>query len=360
MLLWSTSHRLQTELRELDAAAGCLLGVFFHPGPVPAALAPGSVGAADGVCPGNPGYFPAHGPGESRLYYLVLLRAYDLLPAQQAQAINHTWAISLAVLAVPLLGHKLHRRDLLALAMGYCGVLVIATAGRRCGCSSTVSRVGWSLLSTLIWALYWLVSTRNQRDPVACLCLNFAVAAPVSLVLCAVFSSLVVPGWRGLAGAAWVGLFEMGVTFALWSTALRLSSGVSRIGNLIFLSPLVSLVFIGTILGEAIHPATLLGLALIIPGVLLQQRSARPWCRGRIWSPAPVRHCAALLPRQFPPAVRHRRSPVQRLADTRRTAVSAVLSRTSLRGAVPLRQAGIASRTLVSREQAGLRGTGGR
>jgi drug/metabolite transporter (DMT)-like permease len=64
----------------------------------------------------------------------------------------------------------------------------------------------------------------------------------------------------------------MGLTFALWSTALRLSSGVSRIGNLIFLSPLVSLVFIATILGEPIHPATLVGLALIIPAVLLQQR----------------------------------------------------------------------------------------
>jgi drug/metabolite transporter (DMT)-like permease len=81
-----------------------------------------------------------------------------------------------------------------------------------------------------------------------------------------------VPGWRGLAAAAYVGVFEMGLTFALWSTALRLSSGVSRIGNLIFLSPLMSLVFIATILGEAIHPATLVGLALIIPGVLLQQR----------------------------------------------------------------------------------------
>jgi drug/metabolite transporter (DMT)-like permease len=120
--------------------------------------------------------------------------------------------------------------------------------------------------------MYWLVSTRNQRDPVACLCLNFAVAAPVALALCALFSSLAVPGWRALAGAAYVGLFEMGLTFALWSTALRLSSGVSRIGNLIFLSPLVSLVFIATILGEPIHPATLVGLALIIPAVLLQQR----------------------------------------------------------------------------------------
>lgn len=54
-------------------------------------------------------------------------------------------------------------------------------------------------------------------------------------------------------------------------TVLRLCSSVARVGNLIFLAPIVSLVFIATILGEAIHPATLVGLALIIPGVLLQQ-----------------------------------------------------------------------------------------
>jgi drug/metabolite transporter (DMT)-like permease len=207
------------------------------------------------------------------LYYLVLLQAYALLPAQQAQAINYTWAITLALLAAPLLGHRLGRRDVVALVMGYGGVLIIATRGQVAQLRfDSVPGVALALLSTVVWALYWLLATRDRRDPVACLCLNFAVAVPVALVLCAVFSSLSVPGWRGLAGAAYIGLFEMGLTFALWSAALRLSSGVSRIGNLIFLSPLVSLVFIATVLGEAIHPATLVGLALIIPGVLLQQR----------------------------------------------------------------------------------------
>ena len=221
----------------------------------------------------TPGYFLVMGLVNPVLYYLVLLQAYALLPAQQAQAINYTWAITLALLAVPLLGHRLNRRDLLALLLGYSGVLIIATRGQVMALRfDSLPGVGLALLSTVIWALYWLVSTRNRRDPVACLCLNFAVATPVALVLCAMFSSLAVPGWRGLAAAAYVGVFEMGLTFALWSTALRLSSGVSRIGNLIFLSPLMSLVFIATILGEAIHPATLVGLALIIPGVLLQQR----------------------------------------------------------------------------------------
>ena len=40
------------------------------------------------------------------LYYLVLLNAYDLLPAQQAQAINYTWAITLSLMAIPLHGRS--------------------------------------------------------------------------------------------------------------------------------------------------------------------------------------------------------------------------------------------------------------
>ena len=39
---------------------------------------------------------------------------------------------------------------------------------------------------------------------------------------------------------------------------------------------LCAVLIIALILGEAIHPATLVGLALIIPGVLLQQRLLTP------------------------------------------------------------------------------------
>ena len=275
VLLWSTvATAFKLALRQLDLWQLVAYSVCFSALTLLLILwRQGRISLLQEYASATPGYFLLMGIVNPILYYVVLLHAYDLLPAQQAQAINYTWAISLAVLAVPLLGHKLNRRDLLALVLGYGGVLIIATRGQLLTLQfDSITGVGLALLSTLIWAFYWLFSTREQRDPIACLCLNFIVAAPLALLLCAQLSSLDMPGWRGLAGAAYIGLFEMGVTFALWSTALRLSSGVSRIGNLIFLSPLASLVFIATILGEPIHPATLVGLALIIPGVLIQQR----------------------------------------------------------------------------------------
>jgi drug/metabolite transporter (DMT)-like permease len=206
------------------------------------------------------------------LYYQILLRAYDLLPAQQAQAINYTWAIMLALLAVPMLGQRLQWRDIVALLLGYGGVLIIATRGDPLSLQfDSLPGIGLALLSTVIWPLYWIMNRRHSVDPVVGLTLNFAVATPLALLGCWLFSEPPALAGVSVAASLYIGLFELGISFVLWATALRLSSGVSRVGNLIFLSLLLSLFFIQNILGESIHPATVVGMALIIPGILLQQ-----------------------------------------------------------------------------------------
>ncbi len=208
------------------------------------------------------------------LYYLILFSAYDRLPAQQAQAINYTWAITLSLMAVLMLGQALRLKDLLAGVFGYTGVLIIATRG------DVVSLrfddgigVVLALVSTVVWAWYWIVNTRNQHEPVPSLCLNFLLAAPLCVLLCSLFSDWQLPVGQGLFAAMYAGVFEMGITFALWSLALRRASHVSRVANLIFLAPLVSLLPIHFVLGESIDTATLVGLAMILPAALYQQLS---------------------------------------------------------------------------------------
>jgi drug/metabolite transporter (DMT)-like permease len=207
------------------------------------------------------------------LYYLVLFKAYSLLPAQVAQPLNYTWAITLSLLSVPLLGQKLSRRDLAAICVSYLGVVVLSTQGRLTGLDfGSPLGVGLALGSTLIWALYWIGNTRNSTDPVLALLLNFSAAFPLILATTLIFSEL--PAWDnpGLPAAAYVGVFEMGVSFVLWLMAMRLTQSTARIGNLIFLSPFLSLAIIHAVLGEAIHATTYAGLALILAGNLLGQR----------------------------------------------------------------------------------------
>ena len=143
---------------------------------------------------------------------------------------------------------------MLAAVLGYAGVLIIATGGRVLDMEfDSLEGVVYALASTLVWALYWISTTRQTGEPVVCLCLNFLMAVPFIFCLCDTFSTVELENWGALPAAVYVGVFEMGATFALWATALKMASGVARIGNLIFLSPVISLVFISRILDEEIH-----------------------------------------------------------------------------------------------------------
>lgn len=211
------------------------------------------------------------------LYYLVLFEAYRLLPAQEAQPLNYTWAITLALLSVPLLQQRLRLRDAAAIAVSYAGVVVISTRGDPLALRfSDPLGVALALGSTVIWALFWIGNARDRRDPVVGLFLSFAFGLPWVLAYCLLFSDPRVTSPAGLLGAAYVGVFEMGLTFVLWLQALRYSENTARVGTLIFLSPFLSLVFIRFFVGEAILPSTLGGLVLIVAGLLLQQWKPRP------------------------------------------------------------------------------------
>jgi len=205
-------------------------------------------------------------------YYLVLFQAYALLPAQEAQALNYTWALTLAYLSAFILKQKLHPRQIVAGIICYTGVLVIATQGDVLGLSfGNLAGVGLALASTFLWAFYWIYSTKWGLDPLVGLFLNFS--SGFALVLCWAWAkgALVVMPWQGVLGAVYVGVFEMGVAFFLWLQAMQKTTQTATIANLIFLSPFLSLVFIGMVLKEAILSSTLVGLGLIVMGLLFQK-----------------------------------------------------------------------------------------
>ncbi len=206
------------------------------------------------------------------LYYLVLFKAYDLLPAQQALSLNYTWAILLPLLSVPLLKHKLKRSDLIAALIAYLGVFVIATNGNVTELHfSSATGVLLALASTVVWVLYWIVNTKDKGDPTVSLLLSFILGFPLIIVTLLLTDTL--PTWNGKAfsAAVYVGLFEMGITFVLWLMALKKTDRAANMSTLVFITPVLSVGFIAWVLQETITPSTLIGLGLIISALVLQK-----------------------------------------------------------------------------------------
>lgn len=210
------------------------------------------------------------------LYYLLLFQAYELLPAQQAQSLNYTWAITLSILAVPLLGQKLSVKDIIAITLGYSGALVIATKGDLLSLNfEDPLGVALALISTLLWASYWIFNSKNKADPIISLLLCFLCSLPMIVLAVYVFDDFKLLAWQGWLGSIYIGLFEMGLAFVAWLTALNYATSTSKISNLIFISPFVSLILLSQIIGETIYPATLIGLVLIVVGLFIQKGRAK-------------------------------------------------------------------------------------
>ncbi|MBM3317459.1 MAG: DMT family transporter [Candidatus Eisenbacteria bacterium] len=207
------------------------------------------------------------------LYYSMLFEAYARLPGQEAQPLNYTWSIALALLSIPLLKQRIRPAGFLALGISLLGVSVIATRGQVLALRPTDALgVGLALGSSVVWALYWILNLRDGRDGVVKLFLGFLWGFGFTAGFAA-WRGVPVPPWgAGWSGAAYVGCFEMGFTFVLWLTALRLSATTARVANLIFLAPFLSLLLLHFVVGEELFPSSVVGLALIVAGIALQRR----------------------------------------------------------------------------------------
>ena len=209
-------------------------------------------------------------------YYVVLFKAYDLLRAQEAQTLNYFWAIILVLLSIPMMKQKITLKSFLAILISFFGVYIISTQGDILSFRSTdTTGVFLALGSAFIWALYWILNSKDKIDEAVKLLLNFCFGTVYIAVTMLFFSDFSGISFKGVLGGTYIGFFEMGLTFLFWSKAMKLSETTAKISNLIFLSPFLSLIFINFILGEKILVSTFMGLIFIISGILLQRRLNR-------------------------------------------------------------------------------------
>jgi len=220
----------------------------------------------------SPGYFLLLALLNPTLYYLILFAAYDMLPAQQAQALNYTWAVVLSILAVPFLGQKFTLKNVISILLAYGGVLVIATQGNLLALDfKNPLGVMLGLGSSVFFAGYWILNTRKPRDAVVSLLLCFGLSLPILSVLMLVQGEMTVMPWQAVAGGIYIGTFEMGFAFLLWMQAMRMTDNTAQLSNLVYLAPPLSLILLATIAKEPVMVSTIIGLILIIGGVLFQQ-----------------------------------------------------------------------------------------
>jgi len=208
------------------------------------------------------------------LYYLILLNAYNGLPAQIAMVVNYLWPVVLVLLSVPILGQKLNAWGFAGILLSFTGVMLLALLGRE---TLEIRKVPLILAfaSTVIWAVYWLLNTRNKGRTSSVLFTGFAFGS-VYLLLYGIITGEQFSLHAGIVPwALYIGVFEMGITYLMWNTALKWASSTAAVGGLIFITPFLALVFIALFVGETIAISTVAGLLLVVAGIFVEKGSRR-------------------------------------------------------------------------------------
>lgn len=206
------------------------------------------------------------------LYYLLLFKAYSLLPAQIAQPLNCSWQILLPIFACLFLKRKILAYQYIGLSISFIGIIFISLQG-DIGSWKTGSLSGiiLALCSAFVWAFYWVLKIDSKLDASVELFLNFLTAS-ILLSVYFFFNGTEAISIKGLYAGIYVGLFEMGIAFLFWSKALKLTDNVALLSQLTYLSPFFSLILIHFILKEEIYWTTVTGLLLIIGGIIFNNR----------------------------------------------------------------------------------------
>jgi len=209
-------------------------------------------------------------------YYLILFKAYSLLPAQIAQPLNYTWPIVLVLLSVPFLKQKLSFKTFIALIISLIGIIIISSQGNisRLKIDSPFG-VFLALFSSVFWSLFWLLNLKDNRDELIKLFLNFVFALAYIVIIIFIFSDFKFKLNNSLIAAVYVGVFELGITFIVWLKALKYTKTTDKISNLIFLSPVLALFFIHFLLKEEIFYTTYIGLLLILVSIYIVNKKAK-------------------------------------------------------------------------------------
>ena len=205
-------------------------------------------------------------------YYLILFKAYELLPAQIAQSINYSWAIVLTLLLSLFMKQRIPALKFLGMAISLGGVALISLGSESfSGLQLSVTGLVLAFMSSFVWASFWILNKKSEHiDNVLALFVSFLFGSVYLLIGC-LFVEVQLHSLKGVLSSVYVGLFEMAIPFIFFGLALKKTDNPALINQLCYLSPFISLFIIQAVLGEPIYITTIVGLLLIIGGILFNE-----------------------------------------------------------------------------------------
>nr|WP_264188030.1 DMT family transporter [Providencia rettgeri] len=203
------------------------------------------------------------------LFYLLLYYGYSIENGIAVLVIQYSWPLIIILLSVVLLKDKLAGRQIVGIIIGFIAVIITFTKGQI-----TQLHVENPMALLLVFsgafcfALMSVFSRQYSIDPYISTVWLFIFSTLTSLVLLLLFSEVQLPSKAAFWPTLINGILINGVSYILWFKAMNTGHS-AKIASVVFLSPVLSVLWLVLILSDPFEIAYIIGVLLvIISGVL--------------------------------------------------------------------------------------------
>ena len=207
-------------------------------------------------------------------YYIFYYTGTSFMLASQAFIVNYLWPIMCVVFACIILKEKMTPVKALALGLSFLGVIVVVGRDILSFEWNTLIGAGFCVAGAVCYGIFTALNQKSSYEKPHTIMISFFASFLLTTVICLVRGNFPALDGMQLLGMAWNGIVSIGIASTLWQLAL-IGADTAKISNLAYITPFLSMIWTWLILGEKISLWSLVGLAIIVLGILIQLRFSK-------------------------------------------------------------------------------------
>lgn len=203
------------------------------------------------------------------LYYVFYYAGAERMSASQAFIVNYMWPIMSVIFACIILKEKMTIRKGFAIAVSFAGVSIAMGKELLEFNQNILIGAPLCLLGAVSYGLFTSLIRKVNYDKTISMMLCYFATFILTGIVNLVNGDIFVPMPIQTLGFVWNGVISMAAGTTLWTLALSFGN-TSKISNLAYITPFISLVWTSLILKEEITLNSIIGLVVIVLGIFIQ------------------------------------------------------------------------------------------
>lgn len=206
------------------------------------------------------------------LYYVLLYLGYANAPGMEVLIVQYSWPILIAILSLIILKEKLTFPKTTSILLGFFGVFIVLTKGNFQQLKFENLNIDLIVFfGAFAFALFSVLSKKIEMDDNSLLTIYFLTATVASFISMNILSGFKIPEINTIIPILINGFLVNGLSYIFWIKALKMGEA-SFIAPFVFLTPVLSSIFLIVFFNEPFHTAYLIGMSCVILGGLLNAR----------------------------------------------------------------------------------------